>query len=142
MKLGNEAVASSQMQGISLHVELERILEPHDPVFKAGESGLLTILTTGYVDRVEVIFPEEMTELDSSLNRIYVYDTPDYIREEKLTFMVPLKVPEAVMDITVRAYKQDSSIEQHPRLATMTVKGNVLDELRTRLKLQGTEGDT
>ena len=46
------------------------------------------------------------------------------------------------MDITVRAYKQDSSIEQHPRLATMTVKGNVLDELRTRLKLQGTEGDT
>ena len=123
-------------------MELGRILDPHDPVFKAGESGLLTILTTGYVDRVEVIFPEEMTELDSSLNRIYVYDTPEYIREEKLTFMVPLKVPEAVMDITVRAYKQDSSIEQHPRLATMTVKGNVLDELRTRLKLQGTEGDT
>ena len=140
--VGNEAVASSQMQGISLHVELERILEPHNPVFKAGKITSTRILTTGYVDRVEVIFPEEMTELDSSLNRIYVYDTPDYIREEKLTFMVPLKVPEAVMDITVRAYKQDSSIEQHPRLATMTVKGNVLDELRTRLKLQGTEGDT
>lgn len=140
--VGNEAVASSQMQGISLHVELERMLEPHDPIFKAGESGILTILTTGYVERVEVIFPEEMTTLDSSLNRTYVYDVPDYIKEEKQTFMVPLRVPEAVMDITVRAYKQDTSIEQHPRLATMTVKGNVLDELRTRLRQQRTDGGT
>lgn len=134
--VGNEAVVSSQMQGISLHVELERILEPHDPVFKAGESGILTILTTGYVDRVEVIFPEEMWALDASLNQTYIYEVPDYIKEEKLAFMVPLRVPEAVMDITVRAFKQDTSIEQHPRLATMTVKGNVLDELRTRLKFQ------
>ncbi|MDE6517534.1 MAG: hypothetical protein K2L18_06785, partial [Acetatifactor sp.] len=140
--VGNETVTSSQMEGISLHVELERILEPHDPVFKAGESGLLTILTTGYVDRIEVIFPEEMATLDVSLNRTYVYDVPDYIKEEKLTFMVPLRVPEAVMDITVRAFKQDTSIEQHPQLATMTVKGNVLDELRTRLRFQGTESDT
>lgn len=139
--VGNEAVASSQMQGISLHVELERILEPHDPVFKAGESGLLTILTTGYVDRVEVIFPEEMQDLDASLNRTWLYEVPEYIKEEKITFMIPLRVPEAVMNITVRAYKQDTSIEQHPRLATVTVKGNVLDELRTRLKLQKAEGD-
>lgn len=140
--VGNEAVVSSQMQGISLHVNLERILEPHDPVFKAGESGILTVLTTGYVDRVEVIFPEEMTELDASLNRIWLYEVPEYVKEEKLSFMIPLRVPETVMDITVRAYKQDTGIEQRPRLATVTVKGNVLDELRTRLKLRKTEGDT
>lgn len=140
--VGNEAADSSQMQGISLHVELERILEPHDPLFKAGESGLLKILTTGYVDRVEVIFPEEMSELDASLNRTWLYKAPDYIKEEQITFMVPLRVPEAVMEITVRAYKQDTNIEQHPRLATMTVKGNVLDELRTRLKLREAEEDT
>lgn len=133
--VGNEAVSGSQLQGLSLQVELERILEPHTPVFKAGESGLLTIVATGYVDRIEVIFPEEMSSLDPSLNRSYEYDIPEYIQTEKLEFMIPLRVPEAVMDITVRAYKKDTSIEQRPRLATMTVNGNVLDELRTRLKL-------
>lgn len=133
--VGNETVSGTQLQGLSLQVELERILEPHTPVFKAGESGILTIIATGYVDRIEVIFPEEMTSLDPSLNHIYEYDIPEYIQSEKLEFMIPLRVPEAVMDITVRAYKQDTSIEQRPRLATITVNGNVLDELRTRLKL-------
>lgn len=132
--VGNETVASSSLEGLALHVTLERILEPHDPQFKAGESGLLTIIAAGYVERIEVIFPEEMTTLDPSLNQVYKYDIPDFIQTEKLTFMVPLKVPEAVMDITVRAYKRDADIEQHPQLATMTVDGSVLDEVRTRLK--------
>ncbi len=135
--VGNETVVSSGMQGLSLHVELERVLEPHDPVFKAGESGILTIHATGYVDRIEVIFPEEMAELDSSLNRVYTYDIPNYIQEEKLSFMIPLGTPETLADITVRAYKKDTSLEQHPRLAVLTVKGNVLDELRTRLRTGG-----
>lgn len=132
--VGNEAVISSRQQGLSLHVTLERMLEPHDPVFKAGESGILTILAMGYVDRVQVVFPEEMTALDPSLNRWYEYRIPDYAKEEKLEFMIPLKTPEAVMEITVRAWKQDTDIERHPRLATLSVKGNVLEELRTRLK--------
>ena len=132
--VGNEAAVSSSLEGLALHVVLERILEPHDPLFKAGESGLLTIVATGYVERIEVIFPEEMTVLDPTLNRVYEYEIPDFVQTEKLTFMVPLKVPEAVMDITVRACKQDADIEQHPQLATMTVEGNVLDEVRTRLK--------
>lgn len=132
--VGNEATAGSRLEGLTLHVTLERVLEPHNPVFKAGESGLLTIVATGYVERIEVIFPEEMTAFNPSLDHVYEYDIPDYIQTEKLTFMVPLGVPEAVMDITVRAYKRDTDIEQHPQLATMAVEGSVLDEVRTRLK--------
>ncbi len=132
--VGNETVASSQLQGMSLQVKLERMLEPHDPVFKAGESGILTILAFGYVERVEVIFPPEMTALDPSLDRVYTYAVPDYMQEEKLTFMVPLQMPDAVTEITVRAYKKDADIEEHPQLTAITVDGNVLDELRTRLK--------
>lgn len=135
--VGNEAVASSGVQGLSLQVGLERLLEPHDPVFKTGESGVLTIRATGYVDRIEVIFPEEMAELDSSLSRVYTYEIPDYIAEEKLSFMIPLRTPETVADITVRAYKEDTALEEHPRLAVLTVRGNVLDELRTRLRAGG-----
>ncbi len=132
--VGNETAAASRLQGLSLQVTLERMLEPHDPVFKAGESGILSIVTTGYVERVEVIFPAEMTALDPSLNRVYEYAIPDYVQEEKLIFMVPLKIPDAVMDITVKAYKKETHIEEHPRLTTITVRGNVLDELRTRLR--------
>lgn len=133
-RVGNEAIMSSQLLGLSLSVKLERTLEPHDPVFKAGESGVLTIITTGYVERVEVLFPEEMTALDPSLNRSYDYPIPDFIKEEKISFMVPLRMPEGVASITVRAYKADTQLQQHPELVTFTVKGNVLDELRTRLK--------
>lgn len=132
--VGNEEAAASQLQGLSLQVKLERMLEPHDPVFKAGESGILSILTVGYVERVEVIFPPEMTALDPSLNRVYTYAVPDYVQEEQLIFMVPLQMPDSVTEITVRAYKKDADIEEHPQLATITVGGNVLDELRTRLK--------
>ncbi len=132
--VGNEATVGSQLEGISLRATLERVLEPHNPLFKAGESGLLTIVATGYVERIEVIFPKEMTELDPSLDHVYEYSIPDYIQTEKLTFMVPLGMPEAVMDITVRAYKRDTDIEQHPQLAAMAVEGSVLDEVRTRLK--------
>lgn len=132
--VGNEAAAGSSLQGLSLQVKLERMLEPHDPVFKAGESGILSIVTTGYVERVEVIFPPEMNALDPSLNRVYTYKIPDYMQEEKLTFMVPLQMPDIVSEIIVRAYKKDTGIEEHPRLTTLTVDGNVLDELRTRLR--------
>ena len=89
------------------------------------------------MDRIEVIFPEEMAELDSSLSRVYTYEIPDYIAEEKLSFMIPLRTPETVADITVRAYKEDTALEEHPRLAVLTVRGNVLDELRTRLRAGG-----
>ncbi len=137
--VGNETVESSEKQGLSLYVELKRLLEPHDPVFKAGESGVLTIRATGYVERIEELFPEEMTGLEPSLDRVYTYEIPDYINEENLTFMIPLGTPEAAAEITVRAYKKDSSLEQHPRLAVLTVSGNVLDELRTRLRTGGAE---
>lgn len=132
--VGNEATAGGRLERLSLHVALERVLEPHTPLFKAGESGVLAITATGYVERIEVIFPEEMTALNPALNRVYEYDIPDYIQTEKLTFMVPLGVPEGEMDITVRAYKRDADIERHPQLAAMAVEGSVLDEVRTRLK--------
>ncbi|MDE6673680.1 MAG: hypothetical protein K2K19_02540, partial [Acetatifactor sp.] len=132
--VGNETTVGSQLEVISLRARLERVLEPHNPLFKAGESGLLTIVATGYVERIEVIFPKEMTTLDPSLDHVYEYTIPDYIQTEKLTFMVPLGTPEAVMDITVRAYRRDTDIEQHPQLAAMAVEGSVLDEVRTRLK--------
>ena len=49
--------------------------------------------------------------------------------------MVPFYTPEnQTQEITVRAYKGDKRLEDHPTISVIGVSGNVLDELRTRLR--------
>lgn len=133
--VGNVSEQVCRVTEFALEAKVERILEPHEPVFKRGESGILTITTYGYAERVEVEFPEELTALNPDLNRSYVYDAPLYIQEEQLQFMIPLYVPENQnYKITVRAYKGDKRLEEHPVFSTVEVSGSVLDEIRTRLR--------
>ncbi len=134
--VGNERRVSAGTTEFGICCDISRILEPHSPIFQCGESGVLTITTWGYADRVEVEFPKELLELDSDLNRVYVYtDLPAYRHEEKLQFMIPLYAPEnAGYVITVRAYKGDKRLEEHPSLSVIGVSGTVLDDVRTRLR--------
>lgn len=134
--VGNENTLLYGTTEFALESSVERTLEPQEPVFKCGESGILTFTTWGYADRVEVIFPESMTRLDPELNRNYDYkDTPGYKITEQLSFMVPLYMPEnQELEITVRAYKGDKKLEEHPTISVIGVSGTVLDELRTRLR--------
>lgn len=120
----------------SLSAHISRILEPHEPLFKCGESGILHITTWGYADYVEVEFPEEMLALNPNLNKTYYYDLDSlYKQEEELQFMIPLYTPaNAKYIITVRAYKGDKKLEEYPALSTISVEGSVADELRTRLR--------
>ncbi len=119
-----------------LQVSLERILEPHAPVFKCGESGILNISSWGYAERIEVEFPKELTVCNPELDQVYEYELKGaYLQQEQLTFMIPLDAPEGRdYTVTVRAYKGDKMLERHPALAVLGVSGNVLDELRTRLR--------
>lgn len=134
--VGNENSLSYGTTEFALASSVERILEPHDPIFKCGESGILTFTIWGYADRVEVIFPESMTALDPTLNKVYDYtDCPGYMITEHLQFMVPLYTPENQnLEVTVRAYKGDKKLEDHPTISVIGVSGTVLDEFRTRLR--------
>ena len=134
--VGNENNLSYGTTEFALASSVERILSPHDPIFKCGESGILTFTTWGYADRVEVIFQESMTALDPTLNKVYDYtDCPGYMITEHLQFMVPLYTPENQnLEITVRAYKGDKKLEDHPTISVIGVSGTVLDEFRTRLR--------
>lgn len=134
--VGNENSVSYMTTEFALQAEIERILEPHEPVFKCGESGILRITTWGYADHVEVEFPEELLALNPELNKTYVYtDTPQYKHEETSQFMVPLYTPiNQSYEITVRAYKGDKKLEEHPSISVIEVNGSVLDEIRTRLR--------
>lgn len=134
--VGNEKTVVYTTLEFDLQAKLTRVLEPHEPVFRKGESGMLKITTWGYAERVEVEFPEEMSQVDDGLDRVYIYDLKtDYKQEETIEFEVPLYMQEgADYRITVRAYKGDAMIEQYPAFAVMDVSGTVLDELRTRLR--------
>ena len=134
--VGNENSITCSTLEFDLNAEIERVLSPHDPRFKRGESGYLRITSWGYADRVEVEFPEEFVLENPDINRVYVYETnPMYKHYEVCEFMIPLYVPENTKyTVTVRAYKGDRMLERHPALAVLGVEGTVLDELRTRLR--------
>lgn len=134
--VGNVTQQSRQVTEFALETGIERILEPHAPAFKGGESGILTVITYGYADRVEIVFPEEMTALRPDLNQTIDYrDQRLYRQESRVQFMVPLYTPGGLSyEVTVRAYKEGRKLEEHPALSTMEIEGNVLDEMRTRLR--------
>ena len=56
------------------------------------------------------------------------------VQREKLDFMVPLYVKDGIYQITVKAYKGDKMVTAKPQLLTVTVKGSVLNQIRTRLR--------
>lgn len=134
--VGNECTLSYGTTEFDLRAEITRVLEPHMPVFKRGESALLRISSWGYADRIEVEFPTEFLEGQGVENRVYVYEqNAMYQREEAYSFMIPLYVPEREgYRVTIRAYKGDKMLERYPELTVFEVGGTVLDELRTRLR--------
>ncbi|MBE5866056.1 MAG: hypothetical protein E7292_07580 [Lachnospiraceae bacterium] len=119
-----------------LRAEIKSFFDPHEPLFKKGESGCLNITSWGYAERIEVEFPEAFTVCNPLLNHVYEYELKGaYKQEEQLVFMIPLEVPDGMdYTVTVRAYKADKMIEQHPALAVLGVNGSILDDLRTRLR--------
>ena len=134
--VGNVAEISYGTTEFSLETHVERILEPHEPIFRNGESGILFLSVWGYADRVEVEFPSEMTKEKPELNKVFDYsNSPMYLQEEKIQFMIPLYMPEnKSYEITVRAYKKDRRLEDHPEVSVVQVNGTVLDQFRTRLR--------
>lgn len=134
--VGNECNLSFGTTEFDLRAEITRVLEPHDPLFKRGESALLQITSWGYADRVEVEFPAEILVGDNVENQVFVYEqSPMYKQEETYGFMIPLYVPENESYlVTVRAYKGDKMLERYPEFTVFGINGTVLDELRTRLR--------
>lgn len=134
--VGNVTEVSYDVTEFALETRIERILEPHAPVFKCGESGILYITTYGYADRVEVEFPPELLALNSELNSTFDYtDMQVYRQESRLQFMIPLYTP-ANLDyaVTVRAYKDGRQLEGSVSLSVTVEDGTILGEFRTRLR--------
>ncbi|MBR5248771.1 MAG: InlB B-repeat-containing protein [Lachnospiraceae bacterium] len=133
-RVGNERIVSYVSESLALSAYVERILEPHKPVFRCVESGSLNIITYGYPDKVEVIFPEEMSALDAQLNTVFVYDGLANRHEEEYIFMIPFRTPQGEWEITVKAWKDGKVISKAPIIWTLGEDETILDDLRTRLR--------
>lgn len=136
-QVGNITEISRSVTELSLETRIERILPPHAPVFKCGESGILYITAYGYADRVEVEFPPELAAVDETLQNL-VFDYRDmqvYRQESHVQFMVPLYA-EADRDyvLQVRAFWGELCLESSPVLHVTSEGGSILDEFRTRLR--------
>lgn len=134
--VGNVTEEKIDGVGFNLDTDVVRLLEALDgkSIFARGESGDLHITSTGYVESVEVIFPEELKQYST----IYDYSSgPELQKEEVLRFMIPLYgIPEGDWEftVTVIAHKGDETLESHPRVSVVNVSGSVLDELKTELE--------
>ena len=128
-----------------LKATVTRILSPHDPVFKRGESGILHVTARGYADKICVEFPEafkaaaesqDMPKVaGESWDQTFVYGVPQDEVTEELYFCIPLDLKEdGEFEIIVRAYKGERVLTERPQLCTVKVRGTILDELRTRLR--------
>ncbi len=133
-RVGNEFLASNDILGVGLEAGVEKILDPDASVFKGGESGILQIKTTGYVEKVEIHYPEAFVQEDNTLPQTIYYEIPSYQKIEEIPFLVPLDMPDGEVHISVKAYKSGTTLEENPQVITIKVKGSILDEIRTRLR--------
>ena len=96
--VGNETVIIKRAYSTDLNANLWRILEPHDNLFQAGESGTISINTEGYIDTVKLIFNIPLTPYeDATYPEVYSVDF-DYIDADNDT--VPIKYKK-VMEMDV-----------------------------------------
>ena len=114
-----------------LDASATRVLSPHNPVFENGEMGMLEINLVGFVNKVEVTFPYEMTRYDDTLDHVYIL-TPQLTDSITQEFYIPLNSAEGEYHITVTAYNEEGeSLTVYPNL---TIVGTILDDFRTRLR--------
>ena len=133
--VGNKAVKEIKYWTYRVLAFIERVLSPHEPVFKTGESGWLQIIASEEVDKIEVRFPDELSDIEPNLNQWVIFDKDDIEKRETLVFQIPLGTPEGdEYAVELYPYADDVLLSPNPILCYFKVSGSVLNELRTRLR--------
>ena len=134
-RVGNANVIGENGLTFTLETELYKERNPEEGIFKTGDGVVLDITTTGYVEKLEVIFPEELLQLCPDLPLVYEYEYPYLKHMETIKLSIPLGIPEREYEITIKAYKKEEMLVS--KQALIIVEGNILDELRTRIRNNG-----
>ena len=134
-RVGNANVVGEEGLSFTLETNLYKERNPEEHILKTGDGAVLDIFTRGYVERIEVIFPEELLEVEPELNCVFEYERPALRQKESLNFHIPLGIAEQEYEVTVKAYKNGQVLISKPTF--IVVEGTVLDELRTRIRNNG-----
>lgn len=115
---------------ITLTAKIERNDGNPEPVFKRGEKGKLTVHFTGAADELRIYYPDCLTKVNPSLNRVYNIKGKDkfIINTEVPVF---IDTPEDDYYITVQAVKGDYIRTVTPEFKVI---GSVTEQFRTRLR--------
>lgn len=134
--VGNTTTESRAVTEFALMTDIDRILDPHDPIFKAGESGRLYLTTWGYCEYIELFFPEELTSRDERLVDVIVdyRELTKYRYDDIYQFQVPLYVPDGLYTVHVVAHRDGLIREDWPTFIVDHSHGHLLDEFRDRMK--------
>ena len=128
---GNMELHGIWKVNFELNAETLRVLSPHEPVFENGEKGMLQIELVGFVNKVEVTFPYELSRYDDTLDQVYTL-TPRLTDSITQEFYRRLGSAEGGDRIRGTAYNEEGdSLTVYPSL---TIVGTILDDFRTRLR--------
>ena len=134
-RVGNANAIGENGLAFTLETDLYKERNPEETIFKTGDGAVLDITTTGYVEKLEVIFPEELLRFCPDLPLKYEYEYPYLKHTETIKFSIPLGIREREYEIIIKAYKNEEMLVSKQTL--LIVEGNILDELRTRIRNNG-----
>ena len=131
-RVGNANIIGENGLTFTLETDLYKERNPEEDIFKTGDGAILDITTTGYVEKLEVIFPDELLPCFQDFPLVYEYEYPYLKHTETIKFSIPLGSPEQEYEIIIKAYKNGEMLVSKQTL--VIVRGNILDELRTRIR--------
>lgn len=127
--VGNEGTLyNEKVYTFNVEASISRMRDPKDPMkFMSGDSGILKINTKGYVEKLEITFPYEMSALDNTLDRTITLD-PKSKDTVEIKFQIPLDTKKGEYNIQVKAFKKDKEKEAYPKFKVL---GRLTEEFRT-----------
>lgn len=120
---------------------------PDVPTFKAGEAGLLTVSTTGYVDKIIATYEIPVYFIDVNPDKTskvftqeYVYNETSYdnnvdlrtngVMKQDISFIVPVDARNGKYKVTITAFKDGVELPLKA-VEEFNVYGSILEEIRT-----------
>ena len=115
---------------ILLEADIKRIDNVVQPIFMAGENGILRIRFYGSADYIKVFYPESLTEHNNKLNIEYDVKNRDSFIVSR-GFNIPVKAKNGPYRVVVKAVKGDKEYNVYPEFE---VYGCVTEKFRTRIR--------
>lgn len=135
-KVGNSKnIWSKDFESFKIEATIERVLEPHTPLFMGGEKGNLRIKMYGGIDKLKITFPDTLSKLDNKLNAEFNV-TPEKAATKDYEFFIPLEGKSGNYSVTVEGFKKGQVKSAQP---SFDVKGAITDKLRTRIRIPGVD---